>query len=171
MSYGVPRRQLKKAKDYRKTAMRVYLTQPVLGGLRENIELPPLVTEARNMLLMYIDHHIEFQTGKPQHTLDNLVQSALTFRSITGRKLNLTMDQDDDEYEEPEPMDVEEKPKKKKVVAKEAKKPKVMVPDDDDEVRNVMLQARKALLKQREIDALHERLQALEAGEDDDEEA
>jgi hypothetical protein len=169
MSYAVPRRQLKKAKDYKKTAMRAHLTQPVLFSLRENIDLPPLVTEARNMLLMYIDHHIEFQTGKPQHTLDNLVQSALTFRSITGKKLNLTMDQDEDEYEEQEPMDVEEKPRKKKVVAKEAKKPKVTIPDDDEEVRNVMLQARKALLKQREIEALHERLQALEAGEEDEE--
>jgi hypothetical protein len=120
------------------------------------------------MLLMYIDQHIEFQTGKPQHTLDNLIQAALAFRSMTGKKLNLTMAQEDDEYEEPEPTDVEEKPKKK-AVAKEAKKPKVVVPEDDEEVARAMLQARKALLKQREMDALRERFQALEGEEEDGE--
>jgi hypothetical protein len=114
MSFAVPRRQLKKAQDYRKTAMRTHLTQNVINQLREFIDLPRLVTESRNMLLMYIDQHIEFQTGKPQHTLDNLIQAALAFRSMTGKKLNLTMAQEADEYEEPEPTDVEEKPKKRK---------------------------------------------------------
>jgi hypothetical protein len=168
MSFAVPRRQLKKAQDYRKTAMRTHLTQAILNQLREFIDLPRLVTEARQMLLMYIDQHIEFQTGKPQHTLDNLIQAALAFRSMTGKKLNLTMNVEDEEYEEQEPADVEEKPRKK-VVAKEAKKPKVAVPEDDEEVAQAMLKARKALLKAREVEALRERLQALEAEEEDGE--
>jgi hypothetical protein len=161
MSFAVPRRQLKKSEDYRKTPMKLFLTQPVIASLREFVKLPNGVTDARSMLMMFIDHHREFQTGKPSHTLDNLVQHALTYRATTRTKLNLTMETDD---EEGEPEVEEEAPQ-----AKKTKKVKIEIPEDDEELAEEVEKTRKRVLRSREVQQLQQRLAELQHQEEEEE--
>jgi hypothetical protein len=152
MLEAIPRRQLEKAKDYRKTAMRLHLTQKELGRVRDFAELPKSVVDARNMVLMFIDQHIEVQDGKPAKTLDNLTQYAMTFRAISGKKLNLTLTPEEDEEQQP----VEEKKPKNK------KKAKIEIPEDDEEMRQEVMKTMKTILRQRELQALQARMTQLQ---------
>jgi hypothetical protein len=165
MTLLVPRTQLKKAQDYKKTAMRMFLTQDVVAGIREFVELPKGITDGRNMLLMFIDQHIEMQTGKPKDTLNNLVQHALAYRAISGgRKFNLSFTPDEEVPAAAVEEEVEEeKPKKK---AHKSRKQVIEIPDDDDELATVMKVARLKLLRQREKQELQQRLAALNEEED-----
>jgi hypothetical protein len=163
MTLLVPRTQLKKAQDYRKTPMRVFLTQDVVAGIREFIELPRGVTDARSMLLMFIDQHIEMQTGKPKDTLNNIIQHALAYRAISGgKKFNLSFTPDD-EVQPAVEEEQEEKPKKR---AHKSRKQAIEIPEDDDELAMVMKVARAKLLRQREKQELQQRLAALDEEED-----
>jgi hypothetical protein len=116
------------------------------------------------MLLMYIDQHIEFHTGKPTHTLENLMQYAMAFRAMTGgKKLNLTLDQDEqDEEEQHEQPEERAVPKKKAAPAKV----KIEIPDEDEELKAALLRKKKEILRAREIQHLHARLEALREEEE-----
>jgi hypothetical protein len=155
MSFSIPRKQLKKAEAYRKTEMRTYLVGKVVNPLRDYIILPRTVAEAKTVLLMFIDTHVELQTGKPPHTMNNLLQFALAHRSATGRKLNLSMEGVGIEEEDLE--EEEERPKKRTK--------KVEEEDDDQDTKEQVEKLRRKLQLEKRKKQIEAELRQMEEAE------
>jgi hypothetical protein len=151
MAFALTKKQLKQSTLYRKTEMRTHLLARTVNPLREFIDLPKTVADARTVLLMFLDSHVELQTAKPSRTLDNLITFALAQRSATGRKLNLSMEEDDIDLA---PEEEEEKPLKKSKAKKETE-------EDPELVRQMERYGRKLLAK-KERKELEARLKELE---------
>jgi hypothetical protein len=83
------------AKNYRKTPMQALLDRGHIDSLRPFMKLPPNVNQAKPMLMMFIEHNPQPQHASPETVLNNVVQFAIAYQQLSGKQLNLTMDQDE----------------------------------------------------------------------------
>jgi hypothetical protein len=157
------------AKGYRKTPMQALLDKAHIDSLREYIELPSTVKDAKPILMMFIERNDQFQHPSPETVLNNILQFALAYKQFSGgRKLDLTMTERI-AIPMPPPSNEEEgkpekraKPKPEKPVTPSPKKSTTIEQVEvDEEVEAELMELRKKLLIAKKRKALEDELRAL----------
>jgi hypothetical protein len=155
------------AKAYRKTPMQALLDRHHIDSLRPFVKLPPTVKDAKPMIMMFVDHNPQLQHASPETVMNNLVQFAIAFQQVSGRMLNLMMEQDE-AIPMPAPKEEEEK-KEKKIVKAEPKKVLTKSPkieEMDEEIERELEKQRKKLLMAKKMQTLKAELKKLQEEED-----
>jgi hypothetical protein len=159
------------AKAYRKTPMSSILDRHHIDSLRPFMKLPPTVQDAKPMIMMFIEHNPQLQHASPETVINNIVQFAIAFQQVSGRQVNLTMEQDE-AIPMPPPKEEEEKAEKKLVKVEKPvpeKKPVKKSPkieELDPEIEAELEKQRKKLLMAKQIAMKKAELRKLQEEED-----
>jgi hypothetical protein len=151
------------AKVYWKTPTQALLNRQRIDSLRDYIELPSTVKDAKPLLVMFIECNPQLQSANPETVLNNLVQFALAYNQFThGKKLDLTLSRNvaipmPPPYEEPE-----EKPFFQESLKSPKSPPKIEEVEVDEEMEAELLALRKKLLIAKKKKALEAELKAIE---------
>jgi hypothetical protein len=87
----LPIPKTEKVAGYRKTMMQNYLAKATIDPMRKYIYLPDRVSEAKVVLMMYIEGNPHLKSGNPSKVVDNLMSSAITYYQTAGMHLDLRM--------------------------------------------------------------------------------
>jgi hypothetical protein len=130
------------------------------------MKLPPNVNQAKPMLMMFIEHNPQLQHASPETVLNNIVQFAIAYQQLSGKQLNLTMDQDE-AIPMPSPNEDEKKLAKSEKPIAEKKLPRSpKVEELDPEIEEALEKHRKKLMQAKEKRLLKEKLKRMEEEEE-----